>query len=171
MNFSLLFGLCVINLIHGKYLLVDVDGTQNNPIEPNGNRCAWPPCYPPPRIDVEDTQNPQREPNENRCRPGMNPPCIPSAPMEESKCFPPRRCIGVRRMKDSACVPLGNKCESTRQCCSGGCVFGICIIGVRRYEGKNISVLRKQHKILFNAECNLADFEYFNDFFFPIKYF
>ena len=103
MSFSLLFGLCVINLIHGNYLLVDVDGTQNNPIEPNGNRCAWPPCYPSPRIDVEDTQNPQKEPNENRCR---YPPCRPSAPM-----------------KDSTCIPLGNKCESTRQCCSGGCVF------------------------------------------------
>ena len=109
MNFSLLFGLCVINLIHGKYLLVDVDDTQNTPIEPNGNRCAWPPCYPPPRIDVEDTQNPQKEANENRCR---YPPCRPSAPMKDSKCFPPWRCIGLRR-----------------------------------YEGKNISVLRKEHKI------------------------
>ena len=37
MNFSILLGLCVINLIHGKYLLVEVDDRQNNSMEPNGN--------------------------------------------------------------------------------------------------------------------------------------
>ena len=73
MNFSILLGLCVINLIHGKYLLVEVDDRQNNSMEPNGN------------------------------------------------------------------------------------------VGVRRSEGKNISVLRTQNKILCNADCNLADF-YFNEF-------
>ena len=121
MNFSLLFGLCVINLIHGKYLLVGVDDTQNNPIEPKGNRCKYPPCIWWPK------SHPQLEPNVNLCR---HPPCRPSAPM-----------------KDSTCIPLGGKCESARQCCVGTCEGGGCIIGVRRSEGKNISVLRKQNKI------------------------
>ena len=35
MNFYLFFGLCFINLIQGKYLLVDVEDQQNIKIEPN----------------------------------------------------------------------------------------------------------------------------------------
>ena len=119
MNFSLLFGLSLINLLHGKYLLVDVDNTQNNPIVPNANRCAWPPCYPPPRIDMDDTQNSQIEPKENRCR---YPPCRPSATMKKSPCIP----VGV----------IGT-CVNTRQCCFGTCdKHGTCTLFARRYEGK-----------------------------------
>ena len=117
MNFSLLFGLILINLLHGKYLLVDVDNTQqNNPIVPIANRCAWPPCYPSSRIDMDDTQNSQIEPKENRCR---YPPCRPSAPI-----------------KNSPCIPVGDTCVNSRQCCSGTCLIGECIIFARRYAGK-----------------------------------
>ena len=35
MNFYLLFGLCFINLIQGKYLLVDVEDQENTKIETN----------------------------------------------------------------------------------------------------------------------------------------
>ena len=48
MKFNLLFGFCFINFIHGNYLLVDVDDTQNAPIESNENRCRYPPCRPSP---------------------------------------------------------------------------------------------------------------------------
>ena len=39
MNFKFFCGLFCINLIHGKYLLVDVDDQQDTVIKPNGKRC------------------------------------------------------------------------------------------------------------------------------------
>ena len=99
MKLSLFFGIYFINIIHGKYLLVDVDDMRNHPTELNGNRCRWPPCYPPPQIDVEDTQNSPIKPNENRCR---YPPCRPPPPMKHSTCISP-----------------GGRCSVTTKCCKG----------------------------------------------------
>ena len=113
MKFSLLFGFCFINLINAKYILVDVDDTQNNSIEPNGNHCRRPPCYPPPRIDFDDTQNSPMKPNENRC---IYPPCRPS-PL----------------MKHFMCISPGGRCSMTTTCCKGHiCMdydgFGFCLL-------------------------------------------
>ena len=153
MKFTLLFGLCLINLIHGKYLLVDVDDTQNNPIEPNGNRCIHPPC--------DDTQNSQITPNENRC---IHPPCDDTENSQiqpnENRCFNYPWCQGGKRR---GCIPHGGKCsgktmfsiniefsarnsESGPQCCAGSsCVKGLCIQRKMNINGAG-KVLRKGKK-------------------------
>ena len=63
MKTFVLFGLLLIPLINGKYLLVQVDDNQPDNLEPTGKdnpmtRCAWPPCP-----DVEDDQMAIRGPS------------------------------------------------------------------------------------------------------------
>ena len=134
MNFSLLFGLCVINLIHGKYLLVGVDDTQNNPIEPKGNRCKYPPCIWWPKW------HPQIESNEHLC---IYPPCRPSAPRG---CIPHGgKCSGKTMFSINIEFSARNS-ESGPQCCSGStCVNGLCIQPKINFNGSS-KVLRKGKK-------------------------
>ena len=123
MIFKFLLGLCLVNLIKGEYLLVDIEDHENSVVDPSENRPrSW------GEWDVEWLEWKQQQdlpkpipPSQKRRR------CIPSG----GKCF--------TKSKFSISVEFSFRSSRKRLCCEGyTCVSGVCMKPRINISGLNI---------------------------------